>query len=167
MNRWYVVNTHPTAEQKAAAHLGNQGFTVYLPQYLKRRRHARRTEWVRRALFPNYLFVWMDVTLARWRAVSSTIGVRRLVTAGDAPAAVPDGVVEEIREREAERGIVTLERLLPIAKGTPVRVAAGLKAEIAGLFECDNDHRRVTVLMELLGRKVRATVPVELVSAYR
>jgi transcriptional antiterminator RfaH len=166
MKRWYVVNTHPTAEHKAAWHLGNQGFDVYLPQYVKRRRHARRTEWVKRALFPNYLFVWMDVTLARWRSVSSTIGVRRLITAGEEPSAVPPGIVEEIRARESECQIATLERLLPVAKGTPVRIAAGLKAEIAGLFECDSDQRRVTVLLDILGRKVRARVPVELVSAY-
>jgi transcriptional antiterminator RfaH len=166
MNRWYVVNTQPSVEDKAAWHLGNQGFEVYLPQYLKRRRHARKVELVRRALFPSYLFLWMDVTLARWRSVSSTIGVRRLVTAGDAPTAVPDGVIEEIRARELDRGIVTLEQLLPIAKGAQVQIAAGLKAEVAGLFECENGERRVTVLLNMLGRTVRARVPIERVTAY-
>ena len=166
MSRWYVVNTHPSAEGKAAWHLANQGFEVYLPQYLKRRRHARKVELVKRALFPNYLFLWMDVTLARWRSISSTIGVRRLVTAGDAPTAVPDGVIEEIRAREMDHGVVTLERLLPISKGAQVQIVAGLKAEIAGLFECESGERRVTVLLNLLGRTVRARVPIERVTAY-
>ena len=40
--RWYVVQSQPNSELKAAAHLDRQGFTTYLPRYLKRRRHARR-----------------------------------------------------------------------------------------------------------------------------
>jgi transcriptional antiterminator RfaH len=54
---WYVVQTHPHAENKAAAHLQRQGFATYLPRYLKRRRHARRTEAIAAPLFPRYLFV--------------------------------------------------------------------------------------------------------------
>ena len=42
--RWYVVQSQPNAELKAAAHLNRQGFTTYLPRYMKRRRHARRVE---------------------------------------------------------------------------------------------------------------------------
>ena len=43
---WYVVQTHAIAEMKASMHLGRQGFEVYLPRFLKRRRHARRVEIV-------------------------------------------------------------------------------------------------------------------------
>ena len=59
--RWYVVQTQANAEHKAVAHLGRQGFTTYLPRYLKRRRHARRVDIVPRPLFPRYLFVSIDV----------------------------------------------------------------------------------------------------------
>ena len=31
--RWYVVQTRPHAEAKAAAHLERQGFGIYLPRY--------------------------------------------------------------------------------------------------------------------------------------
>ena len=37
-SRWYVVQTHVNAEVKAAANLERQGFAVYLPRFLKRRR---------------------------------------------------------------------------------------------------------------------------------
>ncbi|MGH9550353.1 MAG: transcription termination/antitermination NusG family protein, partial [Terriglobales bacterium] len=50
--KWYVVQTHPYAETKAAAHLGRQGFETYLPRYVKRRRHARRVNTVAAPLFP-------------------------------------------------------------------------------------------------------------------
>ena len=55
--RWYVAQTHRHAEAKATAHLGRQGFLVYLPRYRKQRRHARRIDTVTVPLFPSYLFV--------------------------------------------------------------------------------------------------------------
>jgi len=61
-SRWYVVQTHSQAEAKACGHLQRQGFEIYLPKYLKRRRHARRTETVIAPLFPRYLFVAVDMT---------------------------------------------------------------------------------------------------------
>ena len=76
--RWYVVQTQPHAESKAARHLCRQGFQIYLPRYLKRRRHARRTETVPAPLFPRYMFVAVDIAVQRWRSIQSTIGVSRL-----------------------------------------------------------------------------------------
>ena len=38
--RWFVAHTHPRAETKATLHLARQGFEIYFPRNLKRRRHA-------------------------------------------------------------------------------------------------------------------------------
>jgi hypothetical protein len=78
---WHVVETHPHAEAKAAAHLERQGYATYLPRYLRERRHARRVAIVPAPLFPRYLFVAIDMRTQRWRAIKSTIGVARLVCA--------------------------------------------------------------------------------------
>ena len=77
--RWYVAHTQPHAENKAAVHLGRQGFVTYLPRYLKRRRHARRVDVVSAPLFPRYLFVQIDTAVQRWRSIYSTFGVSQLV----------------------------------------------------------------------------------------
>src|SRR5262249_2851497 len=77
--RWFVAHTHPHAEGKATAHLNRQGFEIYFPRYLKRRRHARRIESITAPLFPRYLFVAIDVNVQRWRSIYSTVGVSRLV----------------------------------------------------------------------------------------
>ena len=57
MSRWYVVHTRPHQERRAEANLLRQGFRVWLPVMERSRRHARRIETVRGALFPGYLFV--------------------------------------------------------------------------------------------------------------
>ena len=163
--RWYVVQTHPRAEQKAAAHLGRQGFEVYLPQYIKKRRHARRFDTVAAPLFPRYLFVAVDMAAQRWRSIQSTIGVARLVCNGEAPAPVAATVLAAIKEREDERGFIRLERRPRFRLGDPVRVLDGVFAAHLGLFEGMTDSERVTILLELLGRKVRVLLDAGYVAA--
>ncbi len=86
--RWYVVQSQPSAEAKAVFHLNRQGFETYLPRYLKRRRHARRVETIAAPLFPRYLFVAIDLNAQRWRSVFSTVGVSRLVCQGEIPTPI-------------------------------------------------------------------------------
>ena len=162
---WYVVQTQPNSEHKAAFHLRRQDFTVYLPQYLKRWRHARRTELRPAPLFPRYLFIAMDVAQARWRAIRSTIGVSALVCTGERPAAVPEGIVEDIRIREDEAGLVPMRLASPFRKGEAVRVVDGGLAGASGFFECFEDRDRVILLLEMLGRPMRVTLPVTAVAA--
>lgn len=163
MLRWYVAETQPRAEAKAVWHLQRQGFTTYLPQYRKLRRHARRTDEVRVPLFPRYLFVSIDMALQAWRAIHSTVGVTRLITHGDTPAAVPEGIVEDIRAREDESGLVLLPP--PFRPGELVRVLAGSFADQIGIYECASDAHRVVLLLDLLGRKVRLKLPLSSVAA--
>jgi transcriptional antiterminator RfaH len=153
-SRWYVVQTQPHAESKAAEHLIRQGFGAYLPRYHKRRRHARRVELIAAPLFPRYLFVAVDLETQRWRAIHSTSGVSRLVCNGDEPAPVPPDVVPALQQRE-EAGFVKLERRPQFAPGERVRVVDGIFTDTLGLFEGMADRDRVAILLDLLGRKVR------------
>jgi len=165
MTRWYVAHTQAQAETKAGWHLDRQGFAVYLPRYLKRRRHARRIDWVPAPLFPRYLFIGMDLAVARWRAIRSTIGVAGLVCHGDQPAAVPVGIVETIRAREDDKGIVKLPPNPLFEKGERVQIGEGALSGLTGLFEGASDEQRVIILLDLLGRQVRVRIPLETVRA--
>lgn len=152
---WYVVHTRPHQEVKAAQNLERQNFGVYLPRYLRRRSHARRVEQVARPLYPRYLFVTLDPTRQRWRAINSTFGVVGLICRGDAPAPMDDGIIAELKEREDERGLVRLEPASRLRPGDAVRVLDGAFASCLGLFEGISDSDRVAILLDMLGRKVR------------
>src|SRR4051794_22258157 len=99
---WYVVQAQVNGEAKAAQNLKRQGYDVYLPRYLRRRRHARKVDFVVRPLFPRYMFVAVDLATQRWRSIQSTFGVSRLVCNGEDPATVPSCVVGAIKAREDE-----------------------------------------------------------------
>lgn len=123
---WYVVHTHPRAEAKALLNLDRQGFSCYLPRYLKRRRHARRLETVAAPLFPRYLFVALDLASQRWWSIRSTFGVADLVFNGERPAPVPGGIIQLLKGREDEHGFVGLPERPRFVPGETVRVVDGV-----------------------------------------
>jgi transcriptional antiterminator RfaH len=163
--RWYVVQTQPHAELRAAQHLARQGFGSYLPRYLKRRRHARRIDMVARPLFPRYLFVAVDMATQRWRAISSTLGISHLVCNGDGPAAVPDQIIAQLRSRENSEGLIQLNAGPRFVAGDKIRITDGVFSACLGLYEGVADRERVAVLLDLLGRKVRVTIEGDAVAA--
>lgn len=164
-SNWYAVQTQPHAEMKASAHLARQGFDVFLPRFLKRRRHAGRVDNVSKALFPGYMFVAIDIAAQRWRCVNSTVGVRRLVCNGETPAAVSEKIIEALKGREDEQGFITLETPPRFAAGDPVRVIDGVFSRVFGICEGMTDCQRVAILLDLLGRKVRVQIDADSVAA--
>jgi transcriptional antiterminator RfaH len=158
MKHWYAVNTQPYQEARADENLRRQGFQAWLPRFRRVRKHARRIDHVLAPLFPGYLFVRLDAETERWRSINGTYGVIRLLCNGDVPLAVPDGLVEEIMQRRDESGLVVLPPRL-LAVGETVKVAFGGFAELEGLVQEMPRRDRVILLLNLLGRKVRASVP--------
>ena len=163
--RWYVVQTQVNGEAKAAQNLLRQDYQIYLPRYLKRRRHARKVDFVAKPLFPRYMFVRIDLATQRWRSVQSTYGVSHLVLNGSDPAPVAGQVIYALKAREDASGYVTLEQRPKFAIGEKVRVLAGVFADNLGLFDGMADRDRVAILLDLLGRKVRVSIEPELVTA--
>lgn len=162
--RWYVVQTQVNGESKAAQNLIRQGFEIYLPRYLKRRRHARKVDFTAKPLFPRYMFVSIDVATQRWRSIQSTFGVSHLVSNGDDPATVPAGVVHALKAREDTKGFIQMDARPVFAPGDKVRVLAGAFMDNAGLFNGLADHDRVSILLDMLGRKVRVLLDVNMVA---
>lgn len=160
-DRWFVVQTHPGAEDKAEINLRRQGFEFYTPRYLKKRSHARKVEMVSAPLFPRYLFVKMDPAAIRWRSIRSTIGVRDLVCVGDDPTPVPAGIVEALMANEDDQGYIGLGSRDEFIKGQEIEIVDGPLADMAAVVELVDDKDRVVVLLSLLGRQVRTRVPLK------
>jgi transcriptional antiterminator RfaH len=159
--RWYVVQTLPRQEERADENLLRQGYRSWLPRMRRCRRHARRIDSVVVPLFPCYLFLQLEIPVQRWRSVNGTFGVIRLLCRGDAPLAAPVGLVEQLMARADESGAVTpAPPPRRFVKGEALKVIDGPFAELEGLFEEMSGPDRVVVLLKLLGRPVRTTVPI-------
>ena len=163
--RWYVVQTQVNGETKAAQNLLRQGYEIYLPRYMKRRRHARKVDFVAKPLFSRYLFVAVDLATQRWRSIQCTFGVSHLVANGDGPAIVPYGVISALKAREDAKGFVKMDARPKFAPGDKVRVLSGVFMDSAGLFDGMEDRDRVAILLDMLGGKVRVHLDADLVVA--
>lgn len=161
---WFVVQTQVNSEAKAERNLLQQGFDVYLPRYLKLRSHARKIDKVPAPLFPRYMFVQVDIAKQRWRSIQSTLGVSHMVFNGSRPASVADNIIETLKAREDERGMIKLGRPAHIAVGERVRILAGSFVGSLGFFEGMADRDRVAILLDFLGRKVRVSLDMDLVA---
>jgi transcription elongation factor/antiterminator RfaH len=159
--RWFVVRTQPHREAQAERHLANQHHRIFLPRFLKSRRHARKFETIAAPLFPGYLFVVLDLTRDRWRSVNGTYGVDRLLTRGGAPEPVPHGLVEQLLLAATPSGLVNSRPDLD--EGQTVRVTAGPFADLLGRLESLDSAGRVRVLLYWLGGEVPVKLPQGLV----
>ena len=149
MTYWTVAQIESQREKTAAEFLAQSGFTTYLPR-LKIKRHAV-------PLFPGYLFVQI---VERWYPVRWSVGVIRLLMAGDHPAKLADGVVTAIRRREGRDGLVKIPKS-GLQLGQHVHVVKGSFSGRVAVFDGMAGHDRSRILLELMGRQVVAVLPTQ------
>jgi transcriptional antiterminator RfaH len=160
MNRWYAAYTHPREEELATENLARQGFDVFFPRYLKRRSHARKVEKFAAPLFPRYVFAAFDALDSSWSVIRSTRGVIDLVRNGTDPAPVPDTIINEIKRRQDEKGLVLLGKNLNLADGDAFRIETGPLSSHLAIFKAMQDESRVVALLCILCREVTVQVPI-------
>lgn len=165
MKNWCVVHTQPSKETLALQHLLAQGFKAYLPRYKKTRRHARKTDTVLAPLFPRYLFVALDLEVDRWRCVNGTRGVSYILTLDERPLIIQENIIEILKSKEDEKGLVPVESITLFLKGDKVRILEGAFEGYTAVFEKMNDKARVQVLLNFLGRETKVAVSMHAIEA--
>jgi hypothetical protein len=114
---------------------------------------------------PAIFLTGIDRASMRWRPILSTFGVVDVARAGDEPAAVLSNIVAAIQERESAGDSTASNRRHSLHPGELVRVTAGAFEEMIGTLIELRDRDRVVVLLEWLGRTVRAQLRAEAVEA--
>lgn len=158
--RWYVAETLPRREALAVEHLRRQAFHGFCPRLRKLRSHARKQEQVLVPLFPGYVFVRFDAGRQPWRSINGTLGVKHLVgSESSPPRAMPDAAMAAILAR-CEDGVLT--RLLDAPhEGQAVRIVNGPFTDSLTAIEALDDRGRVSVLLDILGRRTSVRVPID------
>ena len=154
---WYLVHTKPRQEKCALDNLDRQGYQCYLPTIPSERLRQGLLTVSDEPLFPRYLFIRLGLgdSAKSWAPIRSTKGVSRLVSFGNAPARVDDGLIELLRAQEAN--VQTLPEKL-FKPGDRVRLTAGPFAGIEAIYQMTNGDRRVMVLIEILSKPVSVHV---------
>lgn len=175
MLRWYVIQSEPCQEVRAAMSIAECGFQAYLP--LKAREpNPKRPLDVARPLFPSYVFAEFDIDdrskpwqpLVRSRGVQTILGLNRMTYERPEPFPVPVGFIELLRNTlNAKGGVMPLpvpEPLPHLMSGARVVVTQEPFVGIEALVQHD-DGNRVRLLLDILGGLVPTIVSRESVHA--
>ena len=114
--QWFVVHTKPRQEQRALENLQRQGFAAWLPMLSVEKFRRGRLEKVVEPMFSRYLFIQLDKVSSNWSPIRSTMGVSKLVTFGNQPAAVPPDIVDALRIGIGRWIRATTNPLIPIKR---------------------------------------------------
>ena len=158
---WIAVATHPNAEGRAVQNLKRQGYECYCPCTRVVRRHARRSETVKRPFFPGYLFVRLDRTRDQWRPIMHSRGVRTVVRFGEKLGIVPRGVIESLLAREEGGALKPPPAVERLEVGQRVSLNGTLFDDFVCTVQSIEPRDRVCVLLELMQHTVRMVVPSE------
>jgi transcriptional antiterminator RfaH len=155
---WYLVHTKPRQEQCALENLQWQGYECYFPVMPAEKLRLGKISTVLQPLFPRYLFIRLGQGLSAqsWTPIRSTKGVSRLVTFGNTPAKVDDALIALLRSHE-ESAQAEPDRLFKT--GERVRITSSAFTDIEGIYQMMDGDQRVMVLIELMSKSVKISVP--------
>lgn len=149
---WYLIQCKPRQDERAEDNLARQGYRCYRPQHSCERivRGSRQT--IVESLFPGYLFIALADD-ANWAPLRSTRGVSRVVAFGDMPLKVDGRFIEQLQHRCEN----TVQPALCVGDG--VRISAGDFAELDAIFMAMDGDERAILLLNILNRQQRVSVP--------
>lgn len=146
MKRWYVVNTKPRNEDRAAMNLLNGGIEVLAPKLKFRKYKEGKFVLVVEPMFPGYIFVRFH-PIDEFRMVKYARGVKTIVHFGGQIVPLQDEMIEFIRTR-LENGVASIEKQ-KIDKGEKILIKDGPFKGFSGIFESELDGKeRVAILLE-------------------
>lgn len=146
---WYLLQCKPSACERALEHLSRQGYEAFLPRLRREVLRRGRRDVVEEPLFPHYLFVRLSEVTDNWAPIRSTRGVAGLVRFGERPLAVPDAVVNALREPVP----ATEQAVEPLFKsGDRLRIVAGPLAGLEAVLAARDGTERVILLIHLLNQ---------------
>lgn len=156
---WYVVYSKPHKEEQVQLHLGLKGIESFFPRLQLPGSNGKKKGVT--PLFPNYLFVRMDLSAEAHYVVWSP-GVKRIVSCSDTPIALDEGVVRFLKDRADAFGIIRAQSQL--VAGQQVEITGGPFDGFVGIIENPpNAKGRVKVLLKLLSRHISVKLGVEFI----
>jgi transcriptional antiterminator RfaH len=156
MNNWYLVHTKIRQERVALENLERQGFDCFLPLLRVEKLRRGKLQVIQEALFPRYLFIELGTSIdaKSWGPIRSTTGVSRLITFGQTPARVSQGLITELRSR-SDSDKVQRRHFEP---GEHVVVTEGPFVGVEAIYQMTDAEGRVMVLLDILSKQVKMTI---------
>jgi transcriptional antiterminator RfaH len=163
MKKWYVVNTKPRNEERAAANLASGHVEVLAPKITLKKYREGKLVWVTEPMFPNYIFVKFH-PIDEFRLVKYTRGVKTIVNFNGKIIPLQEEMIEFIKGR-LDNGVAILQKK-EFKKGEKIIIQEGPFKGFSGIFEQGLDGKeRVAILLDGVNYCARMEIDRELVAS--
>ena len=160
--QWCVVYTKAQKEEFAEVNLRLRRIDTFFPKLFLPKSAKRKKQIV--ALFPNYLFVCIDVVSEEYASIIWCPGVKRMVSFNGIPATVEESIMAFLMSQAGADGIISARCNISI--GQQVAIDGGPFDGLVGIIqEPPNARGRVKILLQLLSRPTKVDVPVQFIKA--
>ncbi len=164
MNTWFLIHCKPKQEIRAEENLIRQGFEVFRPVIsVLKSKIGCKSYVVQESLFPRYLFVRIDPQIRSISPVYSTFGVANFVKFGERYATMSDTLIEEIKVNVKNQAMLAGSPEA-IKKGDEIYVNGHGFDQMKAIYCNPHGKLRVIILMNILGKETRLTVPLAYIS---
>lgn len=157
-SHWYVLWTNPKQEDRAASNLQAWGVETLNPKFRHTcydERNGKPSHSIK-CLFPRYIFARFSAKRLLHK-VRFTRGVQSVVSFGGPPTPVDEDVVEIIRHRIGQDGLVRVGD--EPSTGDGVTKKHGPWRNLVGIFEQEiGDSDRVSILLTTVSCKARVEI---------
>ncbi len=158
--RWYLLQCKPLQQARAEQNLQQQGFHFFAPLHRVQKLRRGKLLVQEEALFPGYVFIQMDEE-SPWRALRNTKGVSRVVSFGDRPLPVPEGLVAALQQRMAQPDVAPQALYRP---GDRVLITDGCFKHLEAIVQAVTPQQRIVVLLNILSTQQAVQLPLDVVT---
>ena len=154
--KWYVVQTYSCREKVVDKLLKDQGICSFLPLITEKHRWSDRLKTIHIPLFPNYLFVHIDVKGDDYYKVSYSHSVCRILRDQTGPISVFDYQITDIKRMIDNKSI--LKAVRGLYRGQRVIIKSGPLKGMTGEYIQTQDERYLAIHISILGQTVLVKV---------
>jgi len=155
---WYVAHTHPRQEERANSNLLAWGVETFIPKMKVIRYKAFTGEPIPliKPLFPRYIFARFRLSDLYYK-VRFTRGIRSLVSFMDKPCPIDDELIDLIKSRMDEEGLVRTVDNLKL--GDEVIIKEGPLKSFSGVFVREmKDEDRIMILLRTVNYQAHVVI---------
>lgn len=161
---YYAASVAAQGERRACEWLERAGFSPFAPSRIVERRHAGRKSLVRRPVFPGYAFVGKTKTQS-WHGILREPGVVSLVSSGPTPIVLPPWQMKLLAAADELDAYEAPKAHDAFSEGQRVRLVGAMWDGLIGQVMRAPDSRRIAILLDARGQKLKLDVDVDLLRA--
>jgi transcriptional antiterminator RfaH len=154
---WFILQFKSNSHRQAAKNLSQQGFEIFLPLHDTTSQKLSRFINTSKPLFPGYMFIRFDKAESEWHKINNTYGVSRLISSNSILKSIPNSFVDSLMKRYDLSG--NLPPMKKLKKGDQVTVFKGPFANFIATVEKYEADQRISILLDLMGRKTKIITP--------